>query len=113
MSKDRLNILWTNGDPLTAELMVLMYAHKAKQKGLWETVRVIIWGTPAKLVAEDVHIQQLIREAQVDDVEFSACIACADRLGVTKELQGLQIETQSWGIPLTELIKNGEHLITI
>jgi len=113
MGKDQLNILWTNADPVTSELMVFMYACNAKKRGLWENVQVIIWGATAGLVAKDLHIQQLIREAQKDGVNFSACIACADRLRATQTLQELGIEVKSWGVPLTQIIKTDEHLITV
>ncbi|MCP3953978.1 MAG: DsrE family protein, partial [Desulfobacterales bacterium] len=39
--------------------------------------------------------------------------ACADQLGVTETLEGLGIEVIYWGVPLTELLKNNEKLITI
>ncbi|WP_028580252.1 DsrE family protein [Desulfogranum japonicum] len=110
---NKLNILWTNADPVTAELMVLMYAHNTLKRKLWEQVRVIIWGATAKLVAEDVHIQHLIKDAQKDGVVFSACVACAERLGVKGELKELSIEVKSWGAPLTELMQHDEKLITI
>ncbi|MBM9615961.1 DsrE family protein [Desulfobulbus rhabdoformis] len=113
MHEDRLNILWTNSDPVTSELMVLMYAHNALLHKCWKQVRVILWGAATKLVAEDTHIQHLIKAAQKEGVCFSACIACAKQLNVKNELERLSIEVKSWGIPLTELIKNDEKLITI
>ncbi|MDC7217826.1 MAG: DsrE family protein [Spirochaetales bacterium] len=113
MNDKKLNLLWTNADPVTSELMVMMYAHNAMEKGLWEEVQVIIWGATAKLVADDVHIQNLIAEAREVGVEFSACISCANQLGVTSQLEKLGLELKTWGVPLTEIIKNGEHLITV
>ena len=113
MPNDKLNILWTNDDPLTGEMMVLMYAHNGLKKGLWKKVRVIIWGATAQLVAENIHIQQLIKDAQKDGVVFSACIACAERLGVKSRLDQLAIETKTWGVPLTELLKNDAKLLTV
>ncbi|ACS81192.1 DsrE family protein [Maridesulfovibrio salexigens] len=113
MNDRKLNLLWTNADPLTSELMVMMYAHNAIKKGWWKEIRVIVWGATAKLVAEDVHIQKLIADAQEDGVEFSACEACADQLGVKQQLEKLGIEIIFWGAPLTEIIKSEEHLITV
>lgn len=113
MKENKINILWTNADPVTSELMVMMYATNAMKRDLWEHVRVIIWGATAKLVAEDCHIQKLVAEAKEAGVEFSACIACAERLGVKETLQELEIDIRSWGVPLTEIIKDNEHLITI
>lgn len=113
MDKDTLNILWTNADPLTAEMMVLMYAKASAMRGWWKRVRVIIWGATARLTAEDAHIRTLIREAQLEGVEFSACEACADRLGVKQALLDLNIEVILWGAPLTELIRTRANLLTV
>ena len=40
-------------------------------------------------------------------VEFSACKACADELGVTERLEALGIEVIYWGEPLTTLLTTG------
>ncbi|WP_272700666.1 DsrE family protein [Desulfovibrio sp. Fe33] len=113
MDKDTLNILWTNADPVTSEMMVLMYAKASAMRGWWKRVRVIVWGATAKLVAEDENIRALVREAQQEGVEFSACEACADRLGVKSRLQDLGMEVILWGYPLTELLRSRETLITV
>ncbi|WP_031485387.1 DsrE family protein [Maridesulfovibrio frigidus] len=113
MNNDKLNILWTNADPVAAELMLMMYSTYAMKRNWWKEVRIIIWGSTAKLAAEDVHIQKLIAEAQEAGVEFSACEACANHLGVKETIRNLGIEIKFWGEPLTEIIKSKEHLITV
>ena len=110
---NKLNILWANDNVLTAEHMVLMYAHNTMKKKLWDEITVIIWGATSKLVAEDTNIQKLIMEAQKIGVKFSACEACADKLGTKQALLDLGIEVKFWGAPLTEIIKNKEYLITV
>lgn len=109
----KLNILWTTGDVSTAMNMVLMYAKNSLLKGWWQHVTVIIWGASAQLVAENEIVQEEIKVAQHVGVEFSACIACARRLGVIEKLEGMGVEVIPWGEPLTELLKDGAHLITI
>jgi hypothetical protein len=47
--KNHLYILWTNGDPVTAEKMVFMYGINSLLKQWWEKVTLIIWGAPTKL----------------------------------------------------------------
>ncbi len=113
MNTTQLNILWTNDNPITSELMVLMYATATMKKKRWENVTVIIWGATARLVAEDVHIQALIAEAREAGVFFTACQACVDRLGLNEDFLRLGIDVQYWGDPLTKLIKDKENLITI
>jgi hypothetical protein len=111
--KDHLYILWTNGDPITAEKMVFMYGVNSLLKGWWDKVTLIIWGTPAKLSAEDKQIQGKIKEALDAGMHVTACKACADQLGVTEILENINIEVKYWGDPLTKILKSGETLLTI
>jgi hypothetical protein len=113
MNKTHLYVLWTNDNPITAEKMVFMYTINSLIHGWWEKVTLIIWGAPAKLVSEHANIQEKIKEALDAGVHVSACKACADQLGVTETLEKLQIEVKYWGVPLTEILKNNEQLLTI
>ena len=112
-AKSHLYVLWTNDNPVTAEKMVFMYTINSLIHGWWENVTLIIWGATAKLVSENADIQAKIREAQDTGVHITACKACADQLGVTQILEELKIEVKYWGVPLTELLKSGEKLLTI
>ena len=111
--KNHLYILWTNGDPITAEKMVFMYGINSRLRGWWDEVTLIIWGTPAKLSAERPEIQEKIREALDAGVHISACKACADQLGVTETLKKMNVEVKYWGEPLTKVLKSNETLLTI
>ncbi len=113
MSSKHLNILWTNADPLTSHNMVMMYAINSLTHQWWDEVTVIIWGATAKYVAEDENIQEKIRTAMHVGVKFSACIACAENLGVKKQLEDLGMEVIPWGEPLTRLISSGAPLLTV
>jgi hypothetical protein len=111
--ENALHILWTNADPLTSEFMVMMYATNAMLHGWFREVTVIIWGGTAKLAAENPAIREKIRLAMHAGVRFSACVACAEQLGVKEKLLEMGIEVIPWGAPLTKLIKEGGHLITV
>ena len=111
--KNHLYVLWTNGDPITAEKMVFMYTINSLLNGWWDKVTLIVWGATTLLVSENEAIQAKIKEAREAGVHITACKACADQLGATDSLEGLGIEVIYWGVPLTELLKNGEKLITI
>jgi hypothetical protein len=113
MDKKRLYVLWTNDNTITAEKMVFMYTINSLIHGWWEKVTLIIWGAPAKLVSEDAGIQKMIKEALGAGVHITACKACADQLGVTEALEKMQIEVKYWGLPLTEVLKSNEQLLTI
>ena len=108
-----LYILWTTDNVLTCKNMVFMYATNSKLHGWWDDVCVIIWGASAKLAAENDDIKELIAIAKHAGVRFSACVACARQLGVSEALEAQGIEILPWGQKLTELIQNGEKLISI
>lgn len=113
MSIKKLNILWTNDNLITSEKMVFMYGINAMKKKWWDDITIIIWGAPAKLTSESVAIQQLIKTAMEEGVHISACKGCADQLGVTDILEGLNIEVKYWGEELTEILRTDEKLLTI
>ncbi|MGD9950586.1 MAG: DsrE family protein [Desulfobulbus sp.] len=108
-----LYVLWTNDNIITAEKMVFMYTLNSLAQGWWEKVTLVIWGATVKLVSENDNIQNLIKEALNAGVHVTACKACADQLGVTKVLKDLDIEVKYWGGPLTDILVNGEKLLTI
>jgi hypothetical protein len=111
--KKYLYVLWTNDNPMTAEKMVFMYAINSLVHGWWEKVTLIVWGATTKLVSENAEIQKKIKEALEAGVHITACKACADQLGVTHDLEKLGIEVIYWGVPLTDILKNDETLLTI
>ena len=110
---DKLYILWTNADVLTAEKMVFMYAGNSLKRDWWKEVELIIWGATAKLCAENEDIQAGLAELMRLGVRVVACRACASALGVQEKLESLGIEVFSYGQPLTELIREKENLITV
>ena len=113
MEPTKLYILWTNDNLDTSQHMVFMYAINSMMKGWWDEVTVIIWGPTAKLVAENKRIQERMEVARHVGVKFSACVACARELGVESDLKKLGLDVIPWGPPLTELLQNGEKLITV
>jgi hypothetical protein len=113
MNGEKLFILWTNADELTAEKMVMMYATNSMLNSWWDEVTVIIWGATAKLAAENETIRLKMRLAQQAGVRFSACKACTDQLGVSDNLAALGVEIKYWGTGLTDILKGGEKLLTV
>jgi hypothetical protein len=110
---EHLYILWTNADLITSHKMVFMYARNSILQQWWPKVTLIIWGATAKLVAESKPVQDEIAILQNVGVHISACIACAEQLGVKETLQNLGIEVKPWGAPLTEILKSNAKLLTI
>ena len=108
-----LYLLWTNDNLITAEKMVFMYTINSLIHGWWEKVTLIAWGATAKLVSENAEIQNKIKEALEAGVHVTACKACADQLGVTDDLEKLGVEVIYWGVPLTDILKENEKLLTV
>lgn len=113
MNGNKVYILWTNDNPETAHTMVFMYAINSLKNNWFEEVEVIIWGPTAKLVSTDEGVREKVQMAMHAGVKVVACIACANMYGVKENLEELGIEVFSMGGPLTELLKNKEHLLTI
>lgn len=113
MDKRHLHILWTTGEALTAEHMVLMYAANAKRNGWWDEVTVIVWGAAVRLLSEDEQVRFRVRESQEAGVKFTACRTCAERMGFVEDLRRMGVETILWGPPLTELLREHAPLLTV
>lgn len=109
----KLNILWCSDNIVTVEKMLLMYAVNAMMQNWWDEVVVIIWGASARLVAENAVIKQRIEIAQLAGVKFEACKACADQLGVSEKLSDMGINVYGYGDRLTEILQDGENLLSI
>ncbi len=107
-----LVVLWVSDDPYVAERVAFMYTHAAKNYEWFDDVTLIIWGPSAKLAAENLMIQDKLREMQKDGVRIKACIVCANAYGVTDTLKGLDFEVKPMGKPLTDYLKGGIPVLT-
>ena len=111
--ENKLTILWTNADPITAELMVFMYAEASLRNEWWKEVELIVWGATAQLVVENQTIQEKLLEIQTKGVKVVFCTACATKLGIVSEVEALGFELRFMGEPLTEVLKADGKLLTI
>jgi hypothetical protein len=109
---EELYVLWTSQDREVALKMVFMYTANSKLKGWWKDVNLIVWGPSAKLLSEDLELQESIARMRHTGVSVVACKACADSYGVTPALEAMGLEVKYMGQPLTELLKEGKTLIT-
>jgi hypothetical protein len=110
--KDKLAVLWVSGDRDVAEKSCLMYTHAAKRNGWFDEVVLIVWGSSSRLLAEDAGLQEKVKAMKADGVILEACIACANMLGVTENLEALGIDVKGMGVPLTQYMKEGYHVLT-
>ena len=109
---DKLVVVWTSDDPYVAERVALMYTHAAKTAGWFKDVTLIIWGPSAKLVSENLKIQEKLKAMQKDWVVIEACIACATAYNVVDDLKKLGFDVKGMGKPLTDYLKSGSKVIT-
>jgi hypothetical protein len=110
--QEKLVVLWATGDRDVAEKSCLMYAHAAKRNGWFDEVVLIVWGSSSRLLAEDEALQEKVKAMKSDGVILEACIACSNMLGVTEELKNLDIDVKGMGLPLSDYLKSGYHVLT-
>jgi len=111
--KKKLTLIWTTGDPLTAEHMVLIYATNAMLNRWWDEVTVVLWGAAQKLAAENEAVRLKMEVAEKAGVKFSACLSCAVNLRTRETLEDMGVEVIRWGAKLTELLQSGQSVLTV
>ena len=109
---DKLVVVWTSDDPYVAERVALMYTHAAKTNNWFKDVTLIIWGPSAKLISENIKLQEKLKAMQKDGVVIEACIACSNAYGVTEDLEKLGYDVKGMGKPLTDYLKSGAKVLT-
>ncbi len=110
---DKLLVLWTSGDKEVATHMLLMYTHASGRMKWWDDIRLVIWGPSSKLLAVDAELQEYVKKLQDAGVQIQACVVCANKYDVADDLKKLGIDVKPMGKPLTKMIKNGWHLLSV
>ena len=108
----RLAVIWSSGDPEVAHRACLMYTENAKKQKWFDEVTLIVWGPSARLLAGDKDLQAKIKGMLDAGVKVQACMACTDSYGVSDQLRKMGIDVKYMGKPLTDLIKQGWHVLT-
>ena len=109
---DKLVVVWTSDDPYVAERVAFMYTHNAKKNGWFKDVTLIVWGPSAKLISENIKLQEKIKAMQADGVVVEACISCSNAYGVTEDLRKLGYDVKGMGKQLTDYLKSGAKVLT-
>ncbi len=110
--KDSLVVVWSSGDREVAEKMIFMYTLNSKLRQWWKEVTFIIWGPSAKLISEDIELQDYLEKLKDAGVRLEACLTCADMYRVSKKLAALGVDVRPMGLPFTEYLKEGRSVIT-
>ncbi len=110
--KDTLVVLWTSGDPYVAERVVLTYTHAAKTSKWFSEVVLIVWGASAKLISENIKLQEKVKQMQNDGVIIEACVACASSYNIVDDLKKIGFDMKPMGKPLTDYLKSNAKVLT-
>ena len=105
--KQQLAVVWASGDVEVAEKVCLMYTHNASLQWWFDEVVLIVWGPSAKLLSENVILQEKVTKMIADGVKLEACRACANMYGVSDQLSALGIEVKGMGSVLSNYLKEG------
>ena len=111
--RDRLLVLWTNGDKTVAMNMVCMYTYNSKIRGWWDNVTLLIWGASGDLLVNDAEVMEKISEMKNAGVEVIACKRCAENMGILERLEAIGVKVFYTGEFLTDWLKSGDRVITI
>ncbi len=109
---EKLVVVWTSDDPYVAERVALMYTHAAKTNNWFRDVTLVVWGPSAKLISENIKLQDKVKEMQKDGIVVEACIVCSNSYGVTEYLKKLGYDVKGMGKPLTDYLKSGAKVLT-
>jgi len=104
--KDKLMVIWSSGDRDVALKVCFMYTNAAKKMKWFDEVHLIIWGPSAKLLSEDIELQEKVKLMQKEGVVIEACVNCANMYGVADQLKEMGIDVKGMGKPLTERLKS-------
>jgi len=109
--KDKLLIVWSSSDKEVAKKLVLLYGSVMLSREYWKEATIMIWGPSAKLLAEDLELQKMMKTVQDTGVRFNACVVCTDDYGVSNKLESLGIELIHTGEMMTEALKSDQFSV--
>ncbi len=109
---NKLLIVWSTSEIEVAKKMILLYGSVILPRGYWDKAHIMIWGPSAKVLAENVELQEMVAKVQGTGVKFSCCVVCSDDYGVTEQLSTLGIDMTHTGEMLTESLQSDWKILT-
>ena len=109
---NKLLIVWSTSEIEVAKKMILLYSSVILPRNYWDEAHIMIWGPSAKLLAENVELQEMVTKVQSTGVQFSCCVVCSDDYGVTEKLASLSIDMTHTGEMLTESLQSNWKVLT-
>ena len=95
-STDR-EVIWT----------ALLYARSAIAGDWMGSTKVIIWGPSSKIIAEDIELQDDVRQIIYLGERVYVCKACSDKYRASDKLEGLGCDVVYVGEISSEFISEG------
>ncbi len=111
-NSDKLAVMFVSDDPMVGERVAFMYTVNAKRQGWFDDVVFIIWGPSAKLVGENIKMQEQVKELIKAGVRVEACKACSDAYETSDELVEIGVDVKYMGKPLTQYLKSDYKVLT-
>ncbi len=109
---NKLLIIWSTEEIEVAQKMVLLYSSVILPRNYWDEAILMIWGPSARLLAENVQLQEKVQEIAKTGVRLQACIVCTDDYGVSDTLEKLGVELTHTGEMLTKALQSDWKTIT-
>lgn len=106
--KKKLLIVWSSSEKEVAQKLILLYGSVMLERKYWDEATIMIWGPSAKLLAEDLEIQQQFETVKNTGVQFNACVVCTDEYGVSDKLKSLGVELIHTGEMLTQALQSDD-----
>ena len=104
--KNKLLIIWSTEEIEVAKKMVLLYSSVILPRQYWDEAILMIWGPSARLISENLELQEKLKDIGSTGVTLQACVVCTDEYGVSKKLQDLGVELIHTGEVLTLCLQN-------
>jgi len=102
----------TDSDREQALEVGLVYPTNCARYKWLDEVKVIFFGPSEKLAAYDIQVQERVKEMKDRGIEVFACKWCADRMGITPQLEAQGITVVYVGPIISQFIKDGWAQLT-
>lgn len=105
---NKLLIVWSSGEKDVATKLILLYGSVMLERKYWDEATIMLWGPSAKLLSQDLELQQKVKDVQSTGVKFNACVVCTDDYQISAKIESLGIELIHTGEMLTSALKSDD-----
>ena len=106
MEKENLLIVISTDNDDSIMKFPLLYGGVSLPREYWKRVHIMFWGASIKRVKSNELIRNKVQNIQIDGVEFSACIVCAEDYDAVSKLEEIGVVCNHTGELLTLGLKD-------